>query len=39
MMVSRHYSQEFLSYIEGNSDLFRLIWERDRISVYRITFN
>lgn len=36
MAVSELYSTAFLDFIRNNPDMFRKIWSRDRITVYRI---
>jgi hypothetical protein len=36
LKVSGHYSGAFLEFVTQRSDLFELLWEHDRIAVYRI---
>lgn len=36
LRVSQYYSDELLQYVSGNPDLFKPVWEQDRITVYQI---
>ena len=36
MEVSKQYSDAFIEYVEGRPDIFKNIWERERIAVYSI---
>jgi hypothetical protein len=36
MKVSKQYSDAFIEYVVGRPDLFQNIWERERITVYRV---
>lgn len=36
MRVSRHYSQAFRDFVTGRPEMFKELWTRDRISVYRV---
>ncbi|MGI9315707.1 MAG: hypothetical protein ACR2QW_00130, partial [bacterium] len=36
MKVSKYYPANLISHLDGNPDLFELIWQQDTISIYRI---